>query len=85
MVHGNGNFKIKHGDRDSILIKFDQALESMAVWRALRIVPFHGYRLDVSAHWMPLKEPTPAVPKIVVEPRSRSPVKLRGRTVSRDG
>jgi hypothetical protein len=88
MVHGQDNFSLTPGETNSIRIAFDQPRDSIAVWRALRIVPFHGVRLEVAAQWVPSEAqspPPPPVPKIVVQPRSRSPVKLGGRTASGDG
>jgi hypothetical protein len=78
-IHGNSNFRVVKVGDGFFRVNFDQTVDAIAVWRAIKIIPFGGHRLEVTALAILPEEqtpPIPVVPKIVVEPRSKSPAKI---------
>jgi hypothetical protein len=74
VMNGNDRFQaFRFGD--AIALHFEQSENCIALWRALRIVPFRGKCVHAYAHSMPLQAqaPVPAerTSPIVVEHRKR--------------
>jgi hypothetical protein len=82
-MNGSERFQAFHCG-DGVALHFEQSDECIALWRALRIVPFRGQWVTAYAHSMALQEQPPAAPErpraILVEHRKRErPVVAIGR------